>query len=90
MLARATALQGSRQLAVAAAESCSSTAAYRGVMAAYQGEQYDVFLCHRGPDTKIHFSVWLKRELEGKKLQMVHARAPQLPGLRKLHTSLVR
>eukprot|EP00898_Chlorokybus_atmophyticus_P003654 jgi/Chlat1/428/Chrsp102S00938 len=39
-------------------------------MAAQQGEQYDVFLCHRGPDTKKHFSVWLKRELERQKLQV--------------------
>eukprot|EP00898_Chlorokybus_atmophyticus_P006345 jgi/Chlat1/6711/Chrsp5S06988 len=39
-------------------------------MAAHQREKYDVFLCHRGPDTKKHFSVWLKRELERKKLQV--------------------
>eukprot|EP00898_Chlorokybus_atmophyticus_P002895 jgi/Chlat1/3606/Chrsp235S03604 len=39
-------------------------------MAVHQDKQYDVFLCHRGPDTKRHFSIWLKCELERQKLQV--------------------
>lgn len=29
-----------------------------------RGEAYDVFLSHRGPDTKRSFSIWLRNELE--------------------------
>eukprot|EP00898_Chlorokybus_atmophyticus_P004753 jgi/Chlat1/5279/Chrsp35S05191 len=42
-------------------------------MAAQQAareEGYDVFLCHRGPDTKRTFSAWLNRELKRQKLRV--------------------
>eukprot|EP00898_Chlorokybus_atmophyticus_P008812 jgi/Chlat1/8932/Chrsp94S08327 len=40
------------------------------VVQATREEGYDVFLCHRGPDTKRTFSAWLNRELKKQKLRV--------------------